>query len=180
MSITFKDCKVQLSNSTISRLRRIDQSPGVMNVYIVPPESDTPPIGVGEPGVPFFAPTLINAIFAATGKRIGTLPIGNSLKQGNVTLARRFSGLRGDGPMKPNSTALAVPLLSRCFSSMHSRRLLKQRRCRARPQRHRQRRSRAKPRFPTKARPPRRIRTAGEASCDSLVKQVNEDEKRKA
>jgi isoquinoline 1-oxidoreductase subunit beta len=78
--ISFKDGKVQQSNFDDFPVIRIDESPAVTNVYIVPPAAGTPPSGVGEPGVPPFAPALINAIFAATGKRIRNLPIGKQLE----------------------------------------------------------------------------------------------------
>jgi isoquinoline 1-oxidoreductase beta subunit len=78
--ITFKNGKVQQKNFDDFPLIRIDEAPGLTNVYIVPPGPDTPPSGVGEPGLPPFAPALINAIFAATGKRIRTMPIGKQLE----------------------------------------------------------------------------------------------------
>jgi isoquinoline 1-oxidoreductase subunit beta len=78
--ITFKDGRVQQKNFDDFPVIRIDEAPLVTNVHIVPPEPDTPPSGVGEPGVPPFAPALANAIFAATGKRIRALPIGRQLE----------------------------------------------------------------------------------------------------
>src|SRR6202789_4204369 len=78
--ISFKDGKVQQGNFDSFPVIRIDEAPLVTNVHIVPPGPDTPPSGVGEPGVPPFAPALINAIFAATGKRIRALPIGKQLE----------------------------------------------------------------------------------------------------
>ncbi|MBR0753060.1 xanthine dehydrogenase family protein molybdopterin-binding subunit [Bradyrhizobium jicamae] len=78
--ISFKDGKVEQGNFDDFPVIRMDESPAVTNVYIVPPGPDTPPSGVGEPGVPPFAPALINAIFAATGKRIRALPIGKQLE----------------------------------------------------------------------------------------------------
>jgi isoquinoline 1-oxidoreductase beta subunit len=78
--VTFKDGKVQQKNLDDFPVIRIDESPRITNVYIVPPGPNTPPSGVGEPGVPPFAPALANAIFAATGKRIRALPIGKQLE----------------------------------------------------------------------------------------------------
>jgi isoquinoline 1-oxidoreductase beta subunit len=78
--ITFKDGKVQQKNFDDFPVIRIDEAPGVTNVYIVPPGPDTPPSGVGEPGLPPFTPALINAIFNATGKRIRSMPIGKQLE----------------------------------------------------------------------------------------------------
>jgi isoquinoline 1-oxidoreductase beta subunit len=78
--ISFKDGKVQQGNFDNFPVVRIDEAPLVTNVHIVPVAADTPPSGVGEPGVPPFAPALVNAIFAATGKRIRALPIGKQLE----------------------------------------------------------------------------------------------------
>jgi isoquinoline 1-oxidoreductase beta subunit len=51
---------------------RMEETP-VVEVYAVP--STEPPTGIGEPSVPPLAPALCNAIFAATRKRIRSLPI---------------------------------------------------------------------------------------------------------
>ncbi len=72
--ITLKDGRAEQSNFHDYRCLRMDEMP-VVEVHIVP--SSAPPTGVGEPGVPPLAPALANAIFAATGKRLRKLPIGD-------------------------------------------------------------------------------------------------------
>jgi isoquinoline 1-oxidoreductase subunit beta len=58
---------------------RMNDSPRLMEVHFI--KSAAAPSGLGEPGLPAAAPALCNAIFAATGKRIRTLPIvSESLK----------------------------------------------------------------------------------------------------
>jgi len=74
--ITAKDGVIQQSNFNDYPVARIYEAPYQTNVYLV--ESSAPPAGVGEPGVPPFAPALCNAIFAATGKRIRELPIAKT------------------------------------------------------------------------------------------------------
>jgi isoquinoline 1-oxidoreductase beta subunit len=77
--ITFKKGRVEQSNFDNYQVLRIDQSPPVTQVHIVPNGIDVPSSGVGEPGLPPFAPALCNAIFAATGKRIRRLPVAQQL-----------------------------------------------------------------------------------------------------
>lgn len=74
--ITFKDGMVEQSNFHDYQVMRMGNMPKV-EVYIV--QSTEKMGGVGEPGLPPVAPAVTNAIFAATGKRIRTLPIGNQL-----------------------------------------------------------------------------------------------------
>ncbi|MFC6978761.1 molybdopterin cofactor-binding domain-containing protein [Microbulbifer taiwanensis] len=60
-------------------LLRMHQCPS-LTVELV--ASGEPPAGVGEPGVPPVAPSITNAIFAASGQRIRELPINKHLKIG--------------------------------------------------------------------------------------------------
>ena len=71
--ITAKNGAIEQSNFSDYPVARINEAPRQTNVYIV--DSDAPPAGVGEPGVPPFAPALCNAIFAATGTRVRELPL---------------------------------------------------------------------------------------------------------
>ena len=77
--ISFKNGRVQQNNFDDFRVVRIDESPPITHVYIVPAGIDVPSSGVGEPGLPPFAPALCNAIYAVTAKRIRRLPIGDQL-----------------------------------------------------------------------------------------------------
>jgi isoquinoline 1-oxidoreductase beta subunit len=74
--ISLKDGKIVQSNFPNYEMVMMNTMPHV-EVAII--DSDEAPGGVGEPGTPPIAPALTNAIFAASGERIRSLPLS---KQG--------------------------------------------------------------------------------------------------
>ncbi|MEN5343833.1 molybdopterin cofactor-binding domain-containing protein [Achromobacter mucicolens] len=73
--ITFEKGRVKQSNFHDYEVLRHNASPRVIRTHLVNDDHALPPGGVGEPPVPPVAPALCNAIFAATGKRIRSLPV---------------------------------------------------------------------------------------------------------
>lgn len=74
--ITAQKGAVQQSNYHDYKIARIHEAPRDIHVHLI--ESTALPGGVGEPGVPPYAPALANAIHAATGKRIRALPFAKA------------------------------------------------------------------------------------------------------
>ena len=68
--------RITQTNFHTFQVPRINDAPRQVDVHII--ESDAPPGGIGEPGLPPIVPALANAIFAATGKRVRELPISKT------------------------------------------------------------------------------------------------------
>lgn len=73
--ITFEKGRVKQNNFYDYEVLRHNASPRVIRTHLVNDDHALPPGGVGEPPVPPVAPALCNAIFAATGKRVRSLPV---------------------------------------------------------------------------------------------------------
>ena len=77
LAITVTNGRIDQNNFPNYRLLPMAQAPDV-EVYIV--DSDEPPAGAGEMGIPSAAPALANAIAAASGQSVRRLPIANQLR----------------------------------------------------------------------------------------------------
>jgi len=75
--VTLENGRVQQSNFNDVRVLRINETPAI-EVHLV--RNGEPPGGIGEPGTAVTAPAVANAVFAATGKRIRTLPLERQLR----------------------------------------------------------------------------------------------------
>lgn len=74
--ITLKDGRVEQSNFDNYQALRINEAPAI-EVYIV--ENEEKPGGMGEPATSCVMPAIVNAVYAATGKRLRELPINTDL-----------------------------------------------------------------------------------------------------
>jgi len=75
-AITIVKGRVAQTNFGDYPLLSIDRAPDVDVSFLI---TDHAPTGLGEPALPLAAPALCNAIFAACGKRVRSLPIDPSL-----------------------------------------------------------------------------------------------------
>ncbi len=72
LEVTIENGRIKEQNFDTYRLKRMSSAPEV-DVHFM--DTDYSPTGVGEPAFPPAAPAICNAIYAATGHRIRTLPI---------------------------------------------------------------------------------------------------------
>jgi isoquinoline 1-oxidoreductase beta subunit len=77
--ITIEKGRIQQSNFHDYRMMRINEAPSI-EVHLIP--SEEAPGGIGEPGTVAAAPSLANALFAATGVRLRHLPIDRDVLAG--------------------------------------------------------------------------------------------------
>jgi isoquinoline 1-oxidoreductase beta subunit len=93
--ITIKHGAIEQSNFHDYRSLRINETP-LVELHRI--ESDQPPGGLGEVGTAIAAPALTNAIFAATGVRLRSLPVDRTLLAKNTdALKHVVTDSRGAG-----------------------------------------------------------------------------------
>jgi len=74
--ITLKNGRVTQTNYNQHKMVRMSQCPASIEVHFI--KSENSPSGLGEPALPPILPAVANAIFAATGDRVRTIPFAKS------------------------------------------------------------------------------------------------------
>jgi isoquinoline 1-oxidoreductase subunit beta len=102
--ITLKQGAIEQSNFHDYRSLRMNETP-IVELYRI--ENDEPPGGLGEVGTAIAAPALGNAIFAATGVRLRSLPVDRNLLVQNSGALDSVVGDNGatDGGMANGAVA---------------------------------------------------------------------------
>ena len=75
LQINIEKGRIREQNYNDYPILRMPFAPMAIDVHFI--QSDNPPTGLGEPAFPALAPALGNAIFAATGERVRSLPLRN-------------------------------------------------------------------------------------------------------
>jgi isoquinoline 1-oxidoreductase beta subunit len=70
--ITLKDGRIEQTNFHTYPVVRMPDAPNVESHLVASTEK---PSGIGEPATALISPTVANAVFAATGKRLRKLPL---------------------------------------------------------------------------------------------------------
>jgi isoquinoline 1-oxidoreductase beta subunit len=73
LEISFTNGATDQSNFSNYNLLRMNQSPSISVDYV---QSDYSPTGLGEPPIAPATPAVTNALFAASGKRVRSMPLG--------------------------------------------------------------------------------------------------------
>jgi isoquinoline 1-oxidoreductase beta subunit len=102
--ITFAKGRAEQSNFADYQVLRVDAAPRDIRVHIVP--STAIPGGVGEPAVAPTIPAVCNAIFAATGHRIRSLPVAS---QAAHAVGHPQTAIRARMAQSPASSVISRP-----------------------------------------------------------------------
>ena len=72
LGLSIEDGRIQESNFDQYNILRMPDSPIVESHFI---DTDLSPTGLGEPALPPLAPAVANAVFAASGRRVRSMPM---------------------------------------------------------------------------------------------------------